>query len=59
MDIVYWLVAVVVVVGLVYTGVLRPTGLIGRTRADEEKGRQQDSVANWLKRDGERTDKAP
>jgi hypothetical protein len=59
MDIVYWLVAVVVVVGLVYTGALRPTGLIGRTRADKEKERQQDSVANWLKRDGERTDKAP
>jgi hypothetical protein len=49
----YWLVIIVVLVALWYAGVLRPTGLAGRTRAEEETERQQDAVAKWLKKDGE------
>jgi hypothetical protein len=33
----YWLVIVVVLVALWYAGMLRPTGLAGRTRAEEER----------------------
>jgi hypothetical protein len=58
-DVVYWLICSVVVLGLVYSGVLRSTGLIGRTRADEEKERQQDASAKWLKKDAERNDNTP
>ena len=54
MGILYWLVIIIVVlVALWYAGVLRPTGLAGRTRAEEERERQQDAVAKWLKKDGE------
>ena len=50
----YWLVIIIVVlVALWYAGVLRPTGLAGRTRAEEERERQHDAVAKWLKKDGE------
>ena len=48
-----WLVIIVVLVALWYAGVLRPTGLAGRTRAEEERERQQDAVSKWLKKDGE------
>ena len=53
MGILYWLVIIVMLVALWYAGVLRPTGLAGRTRAEEERERQQDAVAKWLKKDGE------
>ena len=52
MGILYWLVIIVVLVALC-AGMLRPTGLAGRTRAEEEKERQQDAVAKWLKKDGD------
>jgi hypothetical protein len=52
-GILYWLVMIVVLVALWYAGILRPTGLAGRTRAEEEKERQQDAVAKWLKKDGD------
>jgi hypothetical protein len=51
-GILYWLVIIVVLVALWYAGILRPTGLAGRTRAEEEKERQQDAVAKWLEKDG-------
>jgi hypothetical protein len=50
-SILYWLVIIVVLVALWYAGLLRPTGLAGRTRADEDSERQQDAVAKWLKQD--------
>ena len=53
MGILYWLVIIVVLVALWYGGILRPTGLAGRTRAEEEKQRQQDAVAKWLEKDGD------
>jgi hypothetical protein len=48
-GILYWFVIIVVLVALWYSGMLRPTGLAGRPRADEEKEGQQDAVAKWLK----------
>jgi hypothetical protein len=50
-SILYWLVIIVVLVALWYAGILRPTGLAGRTRANEDSERQQDAVAKWLKKD--------
>jgi hypothetical protein len=58
-DLVYWLILIAVLAALWYAGLLRPTGLAGRTRAEEGEDRRQDAAANWLKRDGERNDKAP
>jgi hypothetical protein len=55
MGIIGWLVAIVVLIALGYLGVLRPTGLASRTRAEEETERQQDAAAKWLKKDGEQT----
>ena len=49
----YWLVIIIVLVALWYAGMLRPTGLVGRTRAEEERERQQDAVAKWLKKDSD------
>jgi hypothetical protein len=50
-SILYWLVIIVVLVALWYAGILRPTGLAGRTRADEDSERQQDAVAKWIEKD--------
>jgi hypothetical protein len=58
-DPIYWLIVIAVVAALWYAGLLRPTGLTGRTRAEQEDERRQDVAAKWLKRDGERNDKAP
>ena len=59
MGIVGWLVATVVLVALWYMGLLRPTGLASRTRAEEETERRQDVAAEWLKKDGEQTKPPP
>jgi hypothetical protein len=52
-DFVYWLVIIVVVAALWFMGAIRPTGLLGRTRAEHEKKRQQDAAARFLKKDSE------
>jgi hypothetical protein len=59
MDLIYWLIVIAVLAALWYAGLLRPTGLAGRTRAEDEEERRQDVAAKWLKRDGGRNDKAP
>ncbi len=56
MGITGWLITIIVLALCGYMGWLRPTGLAGRTRAEEQKERQQDAAAEWLKKDGERTD---
>jgi hypothetical protein len=48
-----------VLVALWYMGLLRPTGLASRTRAEEETERRQDVAAEWLKKDGEQTKPPP
>jgi hypothetical protein len=50
-----WLITIVVLVVGGYMGWLRPTGLAGRTPAEKAEERQQDAAAEWLKKDGERT----
>jgi hypothetical protein len=52
-SILYWPVIIIVLFALWYAGMLRPTGLAGRTHADEDKERQQDAVAKWLKKDSD------
>jgi len=46
----YWLVIIIVLVALWYAGMLRPTGLVGRTRAEEER----ESANRTLLRNGSR-----
>jgi len=46
-----WLLAVVVMAVCAYAGVLRPTGLAGRKRAEEEEERRRDVAAKWLNKD--------
>ena len=55
MGIMEWVVAVVVLAVAGYMGWLRPTGLLGRTRAEKEKDIQQDIAAKWLEKDGEQS----
>jgi hypothetical protein len=58
MNILYWLLTLAAVAALLSMGVLRPTGLLARSRAEDEQDRQRDAVANWLKKDAEQS-KAP
>jgi hypothetical protein len=48
LNIFYWILAIVLLVVLAYAGVIRPTGLAGRTRAQEEHDRNRSNVARWL-----------
>ena len=59
MGIINWLILIVGMVALWYMGLLRPTGLASRTRAEEETERRQDVAAKWLKKDGEQTKPPP
>ena len=38
---------------MTFAGWTRPTGLLGRTRAEQEN--QRDAAVKWLKKDGEQT----
>jgi hypothetical protein len=43
----------VIVLGLcAYFGVLRPTGLASRTRAEREEDQRRDLASKWLNKDG-------
>ena len=50
-----WVITIVVLAVGGYMGWLRPTGLAGRTRVEQEKDRQQDVASKWLRKDDERT----
>jgi hypothetical protein len=51
-SVVSLIVAVVVLVVLAYAGILRPTGLAGRTGAQREDDRNRSVIAKWLKNRG-------
>jgi hypothetical protein len=40
---------------MTFAGRIRPTGLPGRTRAEQQLENQCDAAAKWLKKDGETT----
>jgi hypothetical protein len=40
---------------MTFAGWTRPTGLLGRTRAEQEQENQRDAAVKWLKKDGEQT----
>jgi hypothetical protein len=44
------IVAILVLAVLAYLGVLRPTGLAGRTGAQREDDRNRSVVAKWLRK---------
>ena len=48
------LVTIVVLAVCAYFGFLRPTGLAGRTRAQDDEERRRDLAAKWLNKDDER-----
>ncbi len=50
------LIMIAVVAALAYAGLLRPAGLLGRSRADEETERQRDAAARVLKKIDEASD---
>jgi hypothetical protein len=56
MNMLSLLFTIVVFVVLAYAGLLRPTGLLGRTRAEEETERQRDAAARVLKNSDEASD---
>ena len=44
---------VIILAVFAYTGILRPTGLVGRKRSEEEDERRRDLAAKWLNKDDE------
>jgi hypothetical protein len=55
LNTIYWLLVIAVLIAMTFAGWIRPTGLLSRTRAEEEQESQRDAVAKWLKKDGEQT----
>lgn len=51
MSIYPMLLAVIVLSVCACAGLLRPTGLAGRTHAEEEEERRRDAAAKWLNKD--------
>jgi hypothetical protein len=49
-NIIYWILVIVLLVVLAYAGVIRPTGLVGRTREQDDDDCKRLSVARWLKK---------
>jgi hypothetical protein len=48
----YSVLLTIIVLGVcAYFGVLRPTGLASRTRAEHEEDQRRDSAAKWLNKD--------
>jgi hypothetical protein len=54
MSITNVLVTIVVLAVCAYFGLLRPTGLAGRKRNEDEEERRRDLAAKWLNKDDER-----
>ena len=50
-----WLLTIIVLAVCAYAGILRPTGLIGRKRAEKEGERRRGLAARWLGKDDERS----
>ena len=48
LNVFYWTLAIVLLVVLAFAGVIRPTGLAGRTRAQGENDRDRSNIARWL-----------
>ena len=46
---------VIVLAACAYAGILRPTGLAGRTRAENEESRRRDVASKWLNKDDGRS----
>ena len=46
-----WLLTIIVLGVCAYAGILRPTGLIGRKRSEDEEERRRDLAAKWLNKD--------
>jgi len=53
------LIIVAIIAALAYAGVLRPTGLAGRTRAEEETARQRAAAARVLDKAEEPSERSP
>jgi hypothetical protein len=49
-----WVLTVLVMLVLAWMGLLRPTGLASRSKAEREEDAQRDLAAKWLKKDAEK-----
>jgi hypothetical protein len=48
-----WVLTIGILEAAYFMGVLRPTGLWSRTRAQEERDRQNETAQKWLDKDDE------
>jgi hypothetical protein len=55
LNTIYWLLVIAVLFAMTFAGWIRPTGLLSRTRAEDEQQGQRDAVAKWLEKDGDQT----
>jgi hypothetical protein len=55
LNTIYWLLVIAVLIVMTLAGWIRPTGLLGRTRAEQEQENQRDAAAKWLEKDSEQT----
>jgi hypothetical protein len=46
-----WILTIGILAAAYFMGVLRPTGLSSRTRAQEESDRQNEMAQKWLEKD--------
>jgi len=46
-----WVLTIGILAAAYFMGVLRPTGLWSRTRAQEESDRQNEAAQKWLEKD--------
>ena len=46
-----WLLPILLLIALALMGVMRPTGLLGRGRAEQENERQGEAFQKWLEKD--------
>jgi hypothetical protein len=53
------LIMIAILAALAYAGFLRPTGLLGRTRAEDESERQREAAARVLDKAEEPSERSP
>ena len=59
MDLLAPFILMAIVAALAYMGFMCPTGLLGRSRADQETERQRDAAARVLEKADESSDRSP
>ena len=58
MSITYWIVLIAVLVAGWWMGCIRPTGLLGRNREEEEQDAKREAADRWIEKHPQNEDKA-